>query len=180
MVGIVSQGIAMERRTFLLGGFVATASIAVGADWYINAFDSEQEHSKHKHGLLFQALIPVLLEGALPTAQKLRQQHIQRTVESIHATVDVLPKHSQQQLHQLLEILETKFGLLLLTSNMTSLLKRNPIELSQLLHYWREHYLSMMNEAYLGLRELIMSSYYALPEHWEILNYKKPAIGNKS
>ena len=170
----------MERRTFLLGGFVATASIAVGADWYINAFESEQVLTKHKHGLLFQALIPVLLDGALPDEQELRQQHIERTVESIHATMDVLPEHTQQQLHQLLELLETKFGLLLLTSNMTAVLKRNPLELTQLLNYWREHYLSMMNEAYLGLRELIVSSYYALPEHWEILNYKKPIIGIKS
>ena len=170
----------MERRTFLLGGFVATASIAVGADWYINAFESDQALTKHKHSLLFQVLIPVFLEGALPTEEPLRQQHIERTVESIHATLGVLPEHSREKLQQLLELLETKFGLVLLTSSMTSMVQRDPIALTELLNQWREHYLSMMNEAYLGLRELIISSYYALPEHWEILDYKKPILGNKS
>ncbi len=166
----------MERRSFLLGGFAATASIAIGTDWYINAFESRDAVTEQKHQLLFQALLPVLLDGALPTDATKRQQQINQTLSNIDATLQVLPEHSRQKLYQLLDILEMKFGLLLLTSNMTSLLKRNPNELVELLTYWREHYLSMMNEAYLGLRELVMSSYYASSEHWDILNYQKPLL----
>ncbi|MBM7070829.1 TAT leader-containing periplasmic protein [Shewanella sp. 202IG2-18] len=166
----------MERRTFLLGSFAATAALAVGADWYINAFDSTSEGTKQKHALLFTALLPVLLDGALPADEVERQQQIERTIENIHITMSLLPEHAQQKLMQLLELLETQFGTLLLTSSFTSFLELSPNGLQQLLTYWREHYLSMMNEAYLGLRELVMSSYYASPEHWGLLNYQKPAL----
>ena len=168
---------AMDRRTFLISCFISTASIAVGADWYINAFDSSPEKTKQKHSLLFKTLLPVLLDGALSTNEAERQQQIERTIENIHITMSLLPENAEQKLIQLLEMLETKFGTLLLTSSFTSYLELNPTGLQQLLTYWREHYLSMMNEAYLGLRELVMSSYYASPEHWGFLGYQKPMLG---
>jgi len=36
--------------------------------------------------------------------------------------------------------------------------------------------MALLQQAYLGLRELLMASYYACPEHWDRLNYNKPKL----
>jgi hypothetical protein len=45
-----------------------------------------------------------------------------------------------------------------------------------MLESWRHHYLALLQTAYLGLRELVMASYYACPEHWGAIGYAKPSF----
>lgn len=88
----------------------------------------------------------------------------------------MLPDEQQSELFELLDMLENRLGLLLLTSSMTPLLMRSPAELTQMLETWRHSYFALLQTAYLGLRELVMASYYACPEHWSRLHYAKPEL----
>ncbi len=164
----------MKRRTFLTASLVGTASLALG----VNLVLPEQVPvmSQDKHRVIFSVLIPVFMDGALPEMDSQKQLAIDRTIAAIHDTMSVLPQAQYQELLQLIELLESQLGLLILTGSMTPLLMRSPAHLVEMLDGWRDSALSLFQQAYLGLRELVMASYYACPEHWTELNYAKPIL----
>ncbi|QDZ92274.1 TAT leader-containing periplasmic protein [Shewanella decolorationis] len=166
----------MNRRTFLLGAFAGTAAIALGVNLYSPEFSLPDEGEDKDYRLLFGVLLPVMLDGALPDVASHKQAAQNRTLDAIKQSIDVLPDEQQAELFELLDMLENRLGLLLLTSSMTPLLMRSPGELTQMLETWRHSYFSLLQTAYLGLRELVMASYYACPEHWSRLHYAKPEL----
>ncbi|MGP1782694.1 TAT leader-containing periplasmic protein, partial [Shewanella frigidimarina] len=101
---------------------------------------------------------------------------INRTLDAIEHTISILPQESQAELEQLLEMLEGRLGLLILTGSMTPLMLRKQPELIEMLQNWRTSFIDMMVTAYQGLRELVMASYYSNPEHWSRLHYAKPTF----
>ncbi len=44
----------------------------------------------------------------------------------------------------------------------------------QLLTSWRDSYLTLLQQAYNGLRELLLAAYYGQPQHWQALAYQAP------
>lgn len=166
----------MNRRTFLLGAFAGTAAIALGVNLYSPEFSLPDEGEEKDYRLLFGVLLPVMLDGALPdvATHKLAAQN--RTLDAIKQSIAGLPDEQQAELFELLDMLENRLGLLLLTSSMTPLLMRSPSDLTQMLETWRHSYFALLQTAYLGLRELVMASYYACPEHWSRLHYAKPEL----
>ncbi|WP_028774569.1 twin-arginine translocation signal domain-containing protein [Shewanella waksmanii] len=164
----------MKRRTFLTTALVGTGALALGVNVYSPPAVNINPALDNPHRLLFSVLLPVILDGAFPTVESHRLAAQTRTLDAIEQTISVLPQDQREELMQLLELLEQRLGLLLLTGNMTPLMMRNPQELAALLERWRGHYLDMMVTAYGGLRDLIMASYYSCPEHWHHLHYDKP------
>jgi hypothetical protein len=165
----------MKRRTFITGAFATTAALALGVSLYRPELVPEDSGDK-AHALLFAVLLPVLLEDALPDVPVLREAAINRTIEAMHDTMSLLSDEKQAELTELLQMLESRLGLLLLTGSMTPLMLRSTDELVAMLEHWRHHYLAMLNLAYQGLRELVMAGFYSSPEHWSRLNYAKPDL----
>lgn len=166
----------MKRRTFLMGAFAGTAALALGVNHYSPEFSLPVDSEGKDYRLLFSVLLPVMLDGALPdvATHKLAAQN--RTLDAIKQSISVLPEEQQTELFELLDMLENRLGLLVLTSSMTPLLMRSPAELTEMLETWRHSYFALLQTAYLGLRELVMASYYACPEHWSRLHYAKPEL----
>ena len=153
----------MNRRTFLSGAFSGTAALSLGVNLYLPNITTSSEDIHHR--VLFGVLIPVFLDGALPEVPSQRELAINRTLDAISQSITHLPVEQQQELMELLNLLEGRLGLLLLSGSMTPLLMREPQQL-----------IDMLTTAYGGLRELIMASYYACPEHWGNLRYVKPTF----
>ena len=166
----------MKRRTFLIGAFAGTAALALGVNHYHPELTPTFSKSNSEHALLFGVLLPVFLDGALPDVPTHRDAALNRTVEAINHAISVLPIDKQAELEQLLGLLESRLGVLLLTGSMTPLMLRTPTELVAMLERWRNNYLDLLVTAYQGLRELVMASYYGCPEHWSRLNYVKPDL----
>lgn len=166
----------MKRRTFLATALVGTGALALGVTLYRPPYVQVNKALDRHHRLLFSLLLPVVLDGALPQTESLRIAAQNRTLDAISDTMALLPTDAQAELEQLLNLLESRLGMLLLTGSMTPLLLRSPAQLIAMLENWRNSYLDMMVTAYQGLRELIMASYYACPEHWSRLHYQKPAL----
>ncbi len=166
----------MQRRQFLLWTLGGTTALALGVSLYVDEEIANLSEHEKPHDLLLGALIPVLLEGALPEISKHRVDAINRTLDAVNQTLKWLPKAQRQELEQLLDILENRFGLLLLSGSMTPLMLRSPNELVEMLESWRSSWMALLQQAYLGLRELLMASYYACPEHWDRINYNKPKL----
>lgn len=164
----------MQRRTFLTGAFVSSAALALGVNLYPYKVESPEDDRYSR--LLFSVLIPVFLDGMLPEVAKPREIVINRTLDAISQAIVVLPTEQQTELAELLGLLESRLGLLLMSGSITPLIVRNPSELVAMLESWRHHYLALLQTAYLGLRELVMASYYACPEHWGGINYAKPSF----
>ncbi|MGI2259189.1 TAT leader-containing periplasmic protein [Shewanella sp. GXUN23E] len=164
----------MKRRTFLTGAFAVTTALAVGMVIYEPALEGAAPADDHRE--LFAVVIPVLLDGALPLMPVPREAAINRTLDAIAQTLSVLPSEQQQELEVLLSALENRLGALVLTGSMTPLLMRTPEQLGSMLEGWRDAFLQLQQQAYYGLRELVMASFYACPEHWPLLHYAKPAI----
>lgn len=166
----------MKRRTFLMGAFAGTAALALGVNLYSPEFSLPVDSEGKDYRLLFSVLLPVMLDGALPdvATHKLAAQN--RTLDAIKQSIAVLPDEQQTELFELLDMLENRLGLLVLTSSMTPLLMRSSAELTDMLETWRHSYFALLQTAYLGLRELVMASYYACPEHWSRLHYAKPEL----
>lgn len=170
----------MERRTFLTTAFVGTAALALGLSIYSPEHIRVNKALDNEHRLLFSVLLPVFLDDALPKVESMRVAAQNRTLDAISQTISYLPQEGQDELEQLLDMLEQRLGLLVLTGSMTPLMMRTPNELISMLEYWRNSFLDLMVTAYQGLRELVMASYYASPENWGQLNYTKPAFFEES
>ncbi len=166
----------MERRTFLTTALVGSAALALGVNLYQPNHIQVSKALDSEHRLLFSVLLPVFLDGALPEVEKLRLEAQNRTLDAIAHTILLLPEDGQAELEQLLDMLENRLGLLVLTGSMTPLMMRKPDELIDMLEYWRNSFMELMVTAYQGLRELVLASYYSCPEHWNRLNYAKPTF----
>lgn len=163
----------MRRRTFLTAAFAGTAALALGVNLYTSSPDEVEDIH---HRVLFSVLIPVFLDGALPEVVSQRRAVIEATLDAIAQSIAVLPQEQQNELTELLAMLEGRLGLLILTGEMTPLMMRSPAELVTMLEGWRHHFLTLLQTAYHGLRELVLASYYSSPEHWENLGYAKPTF----
>lgn len=164
----------MKRRHFITGAFATTAALALGVSLYRPELEPVDAEGSHR--ALFAVLVPVLLDGALPRMSSPREAAINRTLDAISQTLTVLPQSQRDELELLLDGLENRLGVLVLTGSMTPLLLRSPEQLVVMLESWRDGFLEMQQQAYYGLRELIMASYYSCPEHWGTLHYSKPKI----
>lgn len=166
----------MERRTFITTALAGTACLALGVNYCSSNYVGVNKELDDKHRLLFSVLVPVFLDGALPDVAALKRDAINRTLDAIEHTISILPQDSFDELEQLLELLEGRLGLLILTGSMTPLMMRKEPELIEMLQGWRTSYMDMMVTAYQGLRELVIASYYSSPEHWSRLHYAKPTF----
>lgn len=46
-----------------------------------------------------------------------------------------------------------------------------------LIEGWRTSYISLLNTAYEGLKELVYAAFYGNDENWPAINYQKPDLG---
>ncbi|HEX5792624.1 MAG TPA: hypothetical protein VFY01_05070 [Rheinheimera sp.] len=162
----------MDRRQFLFGGIAlgASASLAL-AGWQFSVRpDSDQRD------WVLSAILPALLYGALPTDATLAQAGLERSKTAIAEFMLFLPLRQQQQLNQLFNLLANNVTRLALTGHFSALTSLQPEQRLLVLHAWRDSYLSLLQQAYHGLRELLYGAYYGQPEHWQPLHYSAPVF----
>lgn len=162
----------MDRRQFILSGIAlgTAASLGIGSvSWQC----SLQQRDDNRD-LVLSALLPALLYGALPQDATLAATEINRTKTAISDFMPFLPQRQQQELHQLFNLLANRVTQLALTGHITALAQLSISQRLQLLNQWRDSYLSLLHQAYHGLRELLYGAYYGQSEHWPALAYTAP------
>lgn len=167
----------MKRRTFITTGFVSLTAITVGINLSsTRLLDPQQTYMTADHIELFSVLLPVLLNGALPVNKTAQLQSLQKTLNAMGNIIAQLEAQQYQELLRLLDLLNSRLGCLFLTAELTPLVKRTPLELAKMLIFWRTSFMDFHQQAYIGLRELVFSSFYSLPEHWHDISYSKPSL----
>ncbi|MGI5310149.1 hypothetical protein [Rheinheimera sp. WS51] len=162
----------MDRRQFILSGIALGAATSLGIyGWHSSI--NESNDSNDSQDLVLSALLPALLYAALPQDTTMAQQVI-RTKRAVNEFMPFLPQRQQQELQQLFSLLANRVGQLAVTGHMTALTELSLQQRWKLLADWRDSYLTLLQQAYHGLRELLFAAYYGQPEHWQPLNYTVP------
>ena len=164
----------MDRRRFILTGIALGTAASLGGGLAIMGWQHSQVPDSSNRELVLSALLPALLYGALPQDATLAAAELDRTKTAISDFLPFLPLRQQQELNQLFNLLANRISQLGLTGYVTALSDLALQQRLQLLNQWRDSYLTLLQQAYHGLRELLYGAYYGQSEHWQALAYSAP------
>ena len=166
----------MERRHFLGIGIATGFSLILGRCVYDQHQAFPDVTIAQKEAVL-AACVPIFLDGALKGNAAQKQKAIQRTVQGCIAFINDLPKGTQLELDQLFEQLSGQL-IIFATLGQWQYLTHLPLSYrAKWVEALRHHGITLLRQAYEGLREMIIAAYYAHPEHWSALQYQKPQLG---
>ncbi len=171
-----------NRRQLLKGAlatsFVATSGIAV---WQLSLQDEHQlvtsdpynyHYLTEEHRLVLMAIIPVVLQGALD--EKYKQDIKLKLMAKLDQAIGFLSESSWNELEELLSLLANQLGRSFLAGVWQSWNQASAEVLNKFLMDWRNSYFKILRSGYFGLHQLILGTYYALPESWEAIGYAGP------
>ena len=169
----------MNRRNFIKNGLVASAVLVTGTSVYgcADLDIIEQQLVDDEVALVLTALLPVLLDGALSTEAETRKLQIEQTIAQIKVMLQTLPPHTLTELKDLFSLLSSRLANLALVGEFSRTEQLTVEQLVMLLEGLRNSYISLLNHAYDGLRELVMAAFYGLDSSWPSIGYNKPNFG---
>ena len=166
----------MKRRLFVKSVVAGSVALLGG----VSAFQYYQqssleypenltaEHLTADDILILSVLIPVIV-GDMKTPPDIAQ-----TIDNIDQAFARSPKRTQNEIRELFDLLGSVFGRFILGGMWLNWQKSDQAQVSAFLSDWREHHLSLIQEAYIGLRLLITGSVYSEPVHWDAIGYPGP------
>jgi hypothetical protein len=160
----------MDRRTLIKTGVAGAALLAVagGTSWLLGAPPHQARAT------VLRAVIPALLEGALPASDPERAQAVSRTVEAVEAALAQLAPSAQHDAHQLFALLASAPGRMLMAGVASDWQAATTEQVAAFLQSWRTHRFSLMRSGYGALHDLVLASWYADPTHWPAIGYPGP------
>jgi hypothetical protein len=167
----------MQRRSLLKLGAASTALLLVGGG-AITVFRPGWADGHLSAGArnVFLALGRALLDGAMPAAEA--QPALEAMVQRVDALVAGLPPHAQGELSQLLALLVAAPGRRLLAGLETPWEHASVPEVQGALQSMRLSRLSLRQQAYLALHDIVSGAYFSEPSTWAMLGYPGPtAVG---
>lgn len=170
-----------SRRKFLKGLAVTSLVTATGVSvWQLSLSDSQTlvEQDKYNYQfltfddrLVLFAIIPAMLGSAF---NKSSPEKILALIQKLDEVIDFTSQSSTDELRQLLDLLSNQLGRAYIAGVWTSWNRADTKALTNFLKGWRESYLGLLRTGYLGLHQLIMGTFYALPENWYAIGYVGP------
>jgi len=88
-----------------------------------------------------------------------------------------LPPHILDELNDLFSLLNSRVANLIYAGSFSTAENLTTEQVMQLIESWRSNYISLLNHAYDGLKELSFAAFYGNSKNWSHLNYQKPNIG---
>ncbi len=154
-------------------------SEANNADSESGAADAAQFHIlRARDRLIFEALIPVLLHGALADDHSHRRAQARTVLLGVDTALRHLYPRVRDELRQFLDLLARRVGALLLAAEVRRWPQLDHAGREQLLQHTRDHWLALFRAAYAGLHNLVMAAFYGDPGNWPRTGYTgPPALG---
>jgi hypothetical protein len=163
----------MQRRQFIMLGLAAGATLATGVSLYPLVV-ADQQKRRDAAALVLDAILPALLLGALPADPQQQQVALEQTRNAALEFLPFLPKRTQAELSQLFLLLSQQLTRLALTGHLLAIGELTIAQRLQLLEDWRTSYLALLQQAFNGLRALLLGAYYGQPAQWPALGYQPP------
>lgn len=115
-----------------------------------------------------------MLDGALPTAASQREQALAGMLDRIDALIAALPPHAQGELSQLLALLASAAGRRTLAGLNEEWSLTNAADIQHGLQAMRMSSISLRQQAYHALHDIVGGAYFAEPSTWAMLGYPGP------
>ena len=181
----------MNRRGFLklgLGGtlVLGAAGLGVHLGGYNNAPagkpegqaarvpDHDFQFLSRQDIVLFQALLPALLAGALPASPEPYQRSMDNTLIRIDQGISAFSPANRQQLRKLFDLLNLAPGRIALAGIWRDWSTVRQEQANAFLQRWRDSHFGLLNSGYIALSKLTNVAFYGAREHWPASGYPGP------
>jgi hypothetical protein len=164
------------RRRFLKVGLLGTALLAT-AHLLGNAYAAPVERRRvidERARRIVKALVPIVLEGMLPTGEAERARATDDIAAAFEASVTALGAAAQDDLSQLFTFLDFAPTRLAFAGLWQPVEKCSPAELRDFLQRWRFSRVDVQQASYQALTQLIQASWYDMPASWPAIGYPGP------
>jgi hypothetical protein len=165
----------MRRRSWLALGALSAAALVVGggsmALWQPGLRDSKLSATGQE---VFGNVARGLLEGSLPADPVARESALQALLVRIDPLVAGLPRHAQAELSQLLSLLASPGGRRLLTGLSQPWPEASVDQIQQALQGMRLSAISLKQQAYQALHDIVGGAYFSDASTWALLAYPGP------
>ncbi|WP_147271896.1 hypothetical protein [Corallincola holothuriorum] len=168
----------ISRRRFLLTMLGTGTVVAFGSVLY---FDRDLVTRRHAELLdpyqetALRAFLPVILNGVISRQTDQRAEQMDHLIRQIELALKYLPEFSRDQFFELLSLLSRRLSRWALAGQWQQLDQLTMAQRMTLLQEWRHSFLDLLQQAYQGLREIVLAAWYGEPSHWSYLNYQKPS-----
>ena len=165
----------MQRRTFIKTGIAGAVLLAVAAR--VPAAAARAEESAAARGLgakdrvVVAAIVPVMLAGALPAEPDAQRKAVATVVDGVSQAIAGMPPATRAELGELFMLLDLAPARRLLTGVSAPWPEAPPQEIAAFLQKWRASPLALLQSGYQALHDLVIASWYALPQSWPAIRY---------
>lgn len=170
-----------SRRTFIIAGLAGGAALTVASLW--RGRDAAPVTDPALQPLarlgaaapaIFAAIIPVLLDGALPEPPTERNAAIAETLANVGTAIAGLPPAAQDELADLVALLGFGPARLLLARVGPPWSQASPAEIEAFLGRWRQSGFALLRSAYDALHQIVYAAWYGNPRSWAAIGYAGP------
>lgn len=173
----------VSRRTFLVVGAAAGAGLA--ATWWFRG-SRRQEFAvplRAEDALaaldpqapaIIAAIVPVLLDGALPGDATARADAVRETVANVSRAIAGLPPIVRQELSELFALLAfapTRIAIARVSAPWSEARRE---DVAAFLERWRTSGFELLRSAYDALHQIVLAAWYGNPRSWSAIGYPGP------
>lgn len=165
----------MHRRRFLALGVVSAAALGLAggaAAWLQPGLLAGRLAPPSR--LIVQRLGAAILDGSLPEGAAARQTALHGLLERVDGVVAALPPHAQGELSQLFSLLATAPGRRAITGLQMPWSDASVGECQQSLQMMRLSGVSLRQQAYHAVHDIVNGAYFSDPATWTVLGYPGP------
>lgn len=172
------------RRQFLKVG-LASGAVLAGAGWLAlrrgRAPAPGFQWLDGRSATIVTALVPAVLEGALPMAGTARAAAVREVVAAFDRAVSGLSPAVQEEIAQLFSLLGLAAGRFIVAGVRSAWQEATGEEVQAFLRRWRTSRFGLLRAGYQALAQLIQAAWYGNPASWERIGYPgPPALEGKS
>jgi hypothetical protein len=165
------------RRQFLQAGLAGGALLA-GAGWWAlrrgHIPATGLQWLDESAAAIVAALIPAVLEGALPADAAARPKAVREVLEAFDRAIAGLSPEVQAEIAQLFAMLSIPPLRIALAGVTPPWTQATPAQASAFLARWRESRFALLRAACQALCQLILAAWYGNPASWAAIGYPGP------
>jgi hypothetical protein len=164
----------MDRRRFLVVGVAGAATLAAAGLWtWLRRLPADEGPGSEADAIV-AAIVPAMLDGALPAAGSERAAAVRETVANVRRAIAGLPPAARGELGQLFALLALPVGRRVFAGVEPPWPEAGVAEVQRFLDAWRDSAWALKRSAYDALHQLVIASWYGNPRSWGAIGYPGP------
>lgn len=167
----------MRRRTFLALGLAGAAAFAAAGWWTSLRGPARGSRALDDDATaIVAAIVPAMLDGALPVTGRERTAAIDETVAGIDRAIHGLPLAARDEIGQLFALLALPLARRAFAGVASPWPEAEVAEITAFLDRWRDSGWALKRSAYDALHQLILAAWYGNERSWRAIGYPGPPL----